>query len=146
MTENVSPEADLAQDEQSLLALAEYLGFPYVRMRDAEIDDAILSLIPAEFARINDIMPLKLTRSHLTVEMADPRRQAIFQALGFITGLTIDVVVATLKDVRWAVRHYYGVQNDELALESIGNLVHNATAAEEFELARLGSENGIVRR
>jgi type IV pilus assembly protein PilB len=140
-----SPEADLApeSDEQSLRVLAEILGFPYVSMREAHIDDAILSLIPAEFARKNDVMPLKLTRSHLTVAMANPRRQDIFQALGFITGLTIDVVVATSKEVQWAVRHYYGVQDDELALESIGSRGYDA--AEELELARIGSENAIVR-
>ncbi len=57
--ENASPEADLAPegDEQSLRVLAEILGFPYVSMREAQIDDAILSLIPAEFARKNDVMP-----------------------------------------------------------------------------------------
>jgi type IV pilus assembly protein PilB len=145
MTDKVSPEAHLAPevDEQSLRALAEILGFPYVNLRDTQIDDAILSLIPAEFARKNDVMPLKLTHSHLTVAMANPRRLDIFQALGFITGLTIDVVVATSKDVQWAVRHYYGVQDDELALESISGRVYDA--AEELELARLGSENAIVR-
>lgn len=145
LKDNASPHANLAleSDEQSLRALAEILGFPYVSMRETQIDDAILSLIPAEFARKNDVMPIKLTRSHLTVAMANPRRQDIFQALGFITGLTIDVVVATSKDVQWAVRHYYGVQDDELALESIGSRVYDA--AEELELARLGSENAIVR-
>jgi type IV pilus assembly protein PilB len=145
MKDNVSPESHLAPEggEQSLRALAEILGFPYVNLRDTQIDDAILSLIPAEFARKNDVMPLELTRSHLIVAMANPRRLDIFQALGFITGLTIDVVVATSKDVQWAVRHYYGVQDDELALESIGSRVY--AAAEELELARLGSENAIVR-
>jgi type IV pilus assembly protein PilB len=145
MKDNVLPESHLAPEggEQSLRALAEILGFPYVNLRDTQIDDAILSLIPAEFARKNDVMPLELTRSHLIVAMANPRRLDIFQALGFITGLTIDVVVATSKDVQWAVRHYYGVQDDELALESIGSRVY--AAAEELELARLGSENAIVR-
>lgn len=145
MAKNVVPEALLAPegDEQSLRVLAESLGFPYVNIRDAQIDDAILSLIPAEFARKNDVMPLKLTHSHLTVVMANPRRQDIFQALGFITGLTIDVAVATSKDVQWAVRQYYGVQDDELALESIESRIHNT--AEELALVRLGSENAIVR-
>jgi len=145
MTENVSAATPLEQEgnEKSLRDLAECLGFPYISIRDAHIDDSILSLIPAEFARKNDVMPIKLTHSHLTVAMANPRRQDIFHALGFITGLTIDVVVATSKEVQWAVRQYYGIQDDELALESIGSPIQNA--AEELELARLGGENAIVR-
>ena len=130
-------------DEESLRALAEILGLPYVNIRDVEIDDEILSLIPADFARKNDVMPLKLSCSRLTVAMANPRRQDIFQTLGFITGLTIDVVVASSKDVQWAVRQYYGVYDDERALESIGS--RNNDDAEELALVRLGSENAIVR-
>lgn len=145
MAENVRSAALLVSkgDEQSLRALAECLGYPYVSIRDAQIDEAILTLIPAEFARKNDVMPIKRTSSHLTVAMANPRRQDIFQALGFITGLTIDVVVATSKDVQWAVRQYYGVQDDELALESIGSRIYDA--ADELALVQLGSENAIVR-
>lgn len=145
MAENVRSAALLVSkgDEQSLRALAECLGYPYVSIRDAQIDESILTLIPAEFARKNDVMPIKRTSSHLTVAMANPRRQDIFQALGFITGLTIDVVVATSKEVQWAVRQYYGVQDDELALESIGSRIYDA--ADELALVQLGSENAIVR-
>tara|TARA_R110001606_G_scaffold361754_7_gene515399 strand:+ start:321508 stop:323160 length:1653 start_codon:yes stop_codon:yes gene_type:complete len=130
-------------DEQSLRVLAERLGFSYVSLSDYHFDESVLSLIPAEFARQNNVIPLKMSHSHLTVAMANPSRQDIFQALGFITDLTIDVVVANLKDVQWAVRRHYGVQDDELALESIGNPLQNA--AEELALARLGNENAIVR-
>jgi hypothetical protein len=93
MTDNVMPKVHLApeDDEQSLSTFAEMLGFLYVNLREASIDDAILTLIPAEFARKNDVMPLKLTRSHLTVARANPRRQDIFHALGFITDLTTDI-------------------------------------------------------
>jgi type IV pilus assembly protein PilB len=145
VAENVPAKAPLEgeNDEQFLRALAEFLGFPYVSLRDVNIDHSILSLIGAEFARKNDVMPVELKRCHLTVAMANPRRQDIFQALGFITGLTIDVVVATSKDVQWAIRRYYGAQDDELALESIGDPIYHAVA--ELELARLGSENAIVR-
>lgn len=145
VTENVSTSANLnCQDsEQSQRSLAERLGFSYVSLSEYHIDESILSLIPAEFARQNDVMPLKLLNSHLTVAMAHPMRQDIFQALGFITGLTVDVVVANVKDVQWAIRRYYGVQDDALALESIESHIH--LSAEELALEKLGNENAIVR-
>lgn len=145
MTENAStPSKSACQEgEQSQRALAERLGFSYVSLSQYHIDESILSLIPAEFARQNDLMPVALHQSHLTVAMAHPMRQDIFQALGFITGLTIDVVVANVKDVQWAVRRYYGVQDDELALESIES--HISRTAEELALEKLGNENAIVR-
>ncbi len=60
----------------------------------------MLSLISADFVRKNNVMPPKLTGSHLIVAMAEPRRQDIFQALGFIIGLNVDVVVTNLKEVQ----------------------------------------------
>lgn len=145
MTENVSKSSNLEgqESEQSQRALAERLGFSYVTLSDYHIDESILSLIPAEFARKNDVMPLTLDHSHLIVAMAHPMRQDIFQALGFITGLTLDIVVANVKDVQWAIRRYYGVQDDALALESIESHIH--LSAEELALEKLGNENAIVR-
>ncbi len=145
MSENVSKPSNLEgqESEQSQRALAERLGFSYVALSDYHIDESILSLIPAEFARKNDVMPLTLDHSHLIVAMAHPMRQDIFQALGFITGLTVDVVVANVKDVQWAIRRYYSVQDDALALESIESHIH--LSAEELALEKLGNENAIVR-
>lgn len=123
--------------------LAEYLGLPFVSLKELEFSDLVLNLVPADFARKNNVIPLGVETSRLCVAMAKPNDQEITQSLSFITGLTIDIVVASKKDVEWAVRQYYGAQDDELALESI-DTKEEAQAA-EYELERLGREKPIVR-
>ncbi|MDH5357093.1 MAG: GspE/PulE family protein [Gammaproteobacteria bacterium] len=138
-----SPSSDAnSTEEQSRRKLADRLGLPFVSLHDYEFDEEALVLVPAEFARNNNVIPLRLKNPHLLVAMANPMQQDIYQSLGFITGLHVDIAVASLKDVQWAVQQYYGIQDDELALESMDN---HDEPAEEQELERLGSERPIVR-
>lgn len=128
--------------------VAEHLGLPFVKLREYKFDEAALALIPAEFAREHNVIPLEVNHSRLSVAIANPRQQEIYHILGFITGLSIDASVASLKDVQWAVRQYYGIQDDELALEAIDFHKPNADELElelEMELERLGHERPIVR-
>jgi len=122
--------------------LAHRLGLPFVNLRDFQFNEAVLALVPAEFAREHNVIPLEVTHSRLSIAIADPKQQDVYQTLGFITGLNVDASISTLKDVQWAIQKYYGAQDDELALESID--YHQEQQAES-ELERLGSERPIVR-
>lgn len=123
--------------------LADYFGLPFISLKDYSFNESVLNIVPAEFARQHNIIPLEVSQSRLSVAMANPQQQDVYQSLGFITGMSIDISVATLADVEWAVRQHYGVQDDELALESID--VHPDSHAGEHELERLGREQPIVR-
>jgi type IV pilus assembly protein PilB len=123
--------------------LAEQLALPFVRLEGYEIDEKVLNLIPAEFARKNHVIPLRINKNHLLVAMARPMDQDVFQSLNFITGLSIDICVTTMQDLVWAVRKYYGARDDELALESLHESDDDHEGIQELE--RLGSERPIVR-
>ncbi len=141
--------ADSAQSKQTAeeltqRKLADRLSLPFVKLQDYNFDETVLSMIPADFARKNDVIPLRVNKTHLLVALAKPIDQDLYQSLNFVTGLIIDVTVATVKDIRWAVRKFYGAQDDELALESL-NTGHSDNHSSEQELERLSSEKPIVR-
>lgn len=142
-TQAAGTDTRAPEDERSQRLLASRLGLPFVRLEDYDFDESALMLIPADFARKNDVIPLRVHNKHLLVAMARPMDQELYQSLNFITGLNIDVTVTTLKDVQHAVRKYYGAQDDELALEAIGSEEDDKDHAQELE--RLGSERPIVR-
>ena len=130
-------------EEKSQRRLAERLGYPFVLLHDYNFNEIALAMIPAEFARNNNIIPLTIKNRHLLIAMDNPMQQDVYQALGFITGLYIEVVVASLNDVQWAIRQYYGMQDDELALESIDKHEDNTEGTQDLE--RLSSGRPIVR-
>ncbi|OUR85393.1 hypothetical protein A9Q92_08210 [Methylophaga sp. 42_8_T64] len=133
----------LSTEEQTQRILAERLGLPFVKLSDFHVDEEVLNIVPADFARAHNIIPIGITQSHIQVAMAFPMRQELYQSLCFITGLTVDASVTTLKDVQWAINHYYGIQSDDFDSATVET---TETLIEEMhELERLGSERPIVR-
>lgn len=141
------PSDKLTTDERSQRTLAERLSLPFIRLHDYPFDETVLTLIPAEFDRKHDVIPLRVNKTHLLVALASPMDMDLFQTLNFITGYSIDVTVATRTDIQWAVRKFYGARDDELALESLnGNSQPFREAADlHDEMMRLSSEKPIVR-
>ncbi len=142
---NASAKASSSAVHSSLSGpeLAEYFGLPFVALKDYKFTESVLNVIPAEFARQHCIIPLSIRESRLSVAMADPHQQDIYQSICFITGMSVDISVASVKDVEWAVQQHYGLQDDELALESIDD--HQDHHRAEHQLERLGREQPIVR-
>lgn len=136
----------LTADEKTQRSLADRLSLPFVRLHDYPFDETVLGLIPADFARKHNVIPLRVNKTHLLVALASPMDMDLYQTLNFVTGLSIDVTVATKRDLEWAVRKFYGAQDDELALESLTNgQGRQETAEMQEELMRLSSEKPIVR-
>ncbi|MBL4638299.1 MAG: type II/IV secretion system protein [Proteobacteria bacterium] len=133
----------VSAEEQTQRILAERLGLPFIKLSEYHVDDEVLNIVPADFARTHNIIPISVNHSHIQVAMAFPMRQELYQSLSFITGLTVDASVTTLKDVQWAINHYYGIQSDDFdsaTIETTESLID-----EMHELERLGSERPIVR-
>mgnify|MGYP005853752827 CR=1 FL=1 len=152
VTKTSSQQQDLASADELLTAeervqrsLADRLGLPFVRLHDYQFDETVLELIPADFARKNDVIPLRVNKTHLLMALARPMDQDLYQTLNFVTGLSIDVSVATQQDIQWAVRKFYGARDDELALEYLGNNQSQVPDALHQELVRISSEKPIVR-
>jgi len=142
---SASSSPALNAEERTQRSLADRLSLPFVRLHDYDFDETVLDMIPAAFARKNDVIPLRVNKTHLLVALARPMDQDLYQSLNFVTGLGIDVTVSTAKDIQWAVRKFYGAQDDELALESINNGSHHEHDGIRQELERLSSERPIVR-
>jgi type IV pilus assembly protein PilB len=135
----------LTADEQSQQALAERLSLPFLRLKNHSFDESVLNLIPADYARKHDVIPLSINKTHLVVAVATPMDMELFQTLNFVTGFHIDMVVATKRDIQWAVRKYYGAKDDQLALEALNGNGAVATPDQQEELMRLSAEKPIVR-
>ncbi len=64
-----------------------------------QADPAAANLVPREMARRLRVFPIARNQDSLTVAMADPSNVVAIDALGQFTGLAIDVVTATERDI-----------------------------------------------
>lgn len=135
----------ISADERSQRTLAGRLSLPFIRLKDYSFDDTALMLIPADYARKHDVIPLRINKKHLSVAVATPMDMELFQSLNFVTGFHIDMMVATKREIQWAVSKYYAAQDDEKALESLNGNIDATTPDVQEELMRLSAERPIVR-
>lgn len=91
--------------------IASYLGrqygVPAVDLSKAEIDPAILKLVPAEVARKHLLIPLGRSGGFLMVAMADPSDIVAIDEVRFITGHNIQPMVAPDTSIQNALNRYY---------------------------------------
>ena len=97
--------------EQDIIrALSTQLGIPVASLSTTVmIPHRVLHLIPAEFARERQVLPLFLSNHTgvLDVAVSDPASFELLDELRFRTGHTIRPLVAGPRELALAIRHFY---------------------------------------
>jgi type IV pilus assembly protein PilB len=86
-----------AERISDLLALAAHSR--RVQIQQFKLDRTLVDRVPHDILRRHRALPLSLADGTLTVAMADPSNVVAIDTLGQVTGLPIDVVTATERDI-----------------------------------------------
>jgi type IV pilus assembly protein PilB len=96
-------------DEAKLLAfLSQQFGMPAVDLSKTKVDPGLMKLIPADAIKKYRVVPLKRTGSVVTLAMADPSDVFALDDIKFLTGYTIEPVVASESSIVSAIQAAYG--------------------------------------
>lgn len=104
----VLSQAGLLTSQQAALVLERDLGIPRVDLSSYAPEPAALSLVPAEYAMANNVLPLFEIDGVLTVALGDPFDVFALGALASEAGIDLEPVLAARADVQAAVAQYYG--------------------------------------
>ena len=88
--------------------LCRQFGLPSINLPVFEVDPSVVGLIPPETARKYQVLPLSREGSTLTIATIDPTDVPAMDDLQFMTGFTIEPVVAAESAIREAIRKHYG--------------------------------------
>ena len=94
------------EDELSAFLSKQY-GVPSINLNEFEVDQAVISLIPAEVAQKYMLVPINRAGSTLIVAMGDPSNIFAIDDIKFMTGYNVEVVVAPEKSIKDAIDQYY---------------------------------------
>ena len=116
-----------ALDERGLAdALADFFGMPVTDLRKDTPEPSALALVPADVARDNLAIPIRVDDDGLHVAVAQPSDELRF-LLSDVSGHSVRLSMAPMTDIRWAIDRSYQ------AIDSVGKLVQ---AFESVEGAR----------
>src|ERR1700730_11454919 len=96
------------KDEQITALLSKQYGVPAISLAQFKIDPTIVKLVPTETARKYQMIPLSRAGSTLTIAMTDPTNVFAMDDIKFMTGYTVEPVVASEVAITDAIEKYYG--------------------------------------
>ncbi len=129
----------LVTDDEVTAVLSRQYGVPSINLKFYEVDPAVVKLIPQETALRYQIVPLSRVGSTLTIAMTDPTNVFAMDDIKFMTGFTVEPVVASESAIVEAIGKFYGEQNATHELDKVmkdlgGEETDLELAAEEAEM------------
>jgi type IV pilus assembly protein PilB len=126
-----------ATDHQIRNALSCCLEMPFIQLGGFEVDEQILQLIPAEFARSHAVIPVLAHKDRLVVAMDDPSDNETINMLHFLSEHVIEPVLSTASDIEYAISKHYGSSDIDEVLKDIPSSItsNNWEAQQAIKLA-----------
>ncbi len=94
--------------------LSKQYGVPAISLKDFDIDDEVLKLIPKGTAEKHQVVPVNRAGSSLIVAMSDPSNIFAVDDIKFLTGYNVEVVVASEQAIKEAIEKYYSEKGPDL--------------------------------
>jgi len=128
----------LVSEEDIVTFLSSQLGIPSMDLNTYLIDQKIIELIPEELARKYELIPLFKIGNNITCAMVDPLNIVAQDDIRLKTGLMVEPVVATEKDIKKAIEQHYGAKgNMDDIIKSLEDKRLGLKDTQEPELKRL---------
>jgi type IV pilus assembly protein PilB len=125
---NATPVIQVLQDfgimkmDDILHVMATTLGTEVISLKDRQIPQDVLRLIPAKVAQMYHCLPVGFQNGTLQVAMADPLDPAKTDEINFIAKRDVQVVVADPAEILRAVERLYGQEENESFAEILKEL------------------------
>jgi len=97
-----------ATEEQVVNALTSQFGFPYLPLKNYEIDQDILKLIPESIMRHYHLIPIDKMDNIIVLAMADPLNDAAIEDVKIATNSNVRIFVSGGEDIEDIITRYFG--------------------------------------
>jgi len=137
-------------EDDLVSTIAKQYGVPVIQLDSYTLDAGLAQLIPHNLAQKHHLVPLVQKDSTLTVAMMDPSNIIALNDIKFITGLDIQVVIATERDVKTGQDKLYeqNVSYDDL-IDDLGEdgveVIDTNETVDLTELERATEDAPVVK-
>ena len=149
LSSGLTQAAGYSSEEETLVALAESLGMPYVRMKDYDVDPSLIHSFPAQAAHWYRVFPITRQDGVLLVAMADPSNVRTIDDLEQLLGEPVNGAIAKENDVMDLIDEFFGQVDTsiEKILEGISEEEMNFQVREDDigNLEKVANQPPIIR-
>ena len=107
------------EESQLINFLSRQYGVPSINLDEMEISDDAIKLVTKDVAQRHKLVPIARQGATLIVAMSDPGNIYAMDDIKFLTGLNVEVVVASETSIIAALERYYGKTDYDDALRTV---------------------------
>lgn len=122
-------------------ALSVEFGIPLVDLQDLRIEEEVKQLINKETASKYGVFPISVHDGQLELAISDPLDLNAADTIGHMSGLTVDMRLATPDAIKRAIDEYYGVSTYDGMFEGLGD--SDDSPLGEIKGLDTGNESGV---
>jgi general secretion pathway protein E/type IV pilus assembly protein PilB len=139
-----------AKEEEVLAALAEEFGMEVVDLTKVTIEPETLQAMPLKLVHRRSLMPLSRENGSIVVATSDPYDVYAFDELQTLTGLQVQPVLASPREIARLIKTYFGVGGETVTAmvqerDTDGVEVLQEMEADDSELAKMAQEASVVK-
>jgi general secretion pathway protein E/type IV pilus assembly protein PilB len=143
-------EKGFAKEEDVLAALADEFGMELVDLTKVTVDPDTLKAMPLKLVHRRTLMPLSRQNGTLVVATGDPFDVYALDELQTLTGLHVQPVLASPREIARLIKTHFGVGGDtvsSMVQERGDNEVEllEDIEADDSELAKMAQEASVVK-
>lgn len=136
-------KAKLINEKEYASLIATTFNLPLVSLVALSGEADVMDILPDEYVRKHNILPVTLHDEKLIVAVEDPCDYDLSRQIEFITGKIFEFVIATRSDIEYAIARFYGPIDDQRALEDLPNKYD--WVAEEKKETKLGRARPTIQ-
>jgi general secretion pathway protein E/type IV pilus assembly protein PilB len=139
-----------AKEDHVLAALADEFGLEVVDLTQKHVADETLKAMPLKIVHRHNLMPIERENGTLVVATGDPYDVYALDELQTLTGLAIQPVLASPREISRLIKTHFGVGGDTvaaLAAEKAKDDIEllEDIEADDSELAKQAQEASVVK-
>lgn len=135
--DRVMVEMGLVSEEDTLKAIGDELGMPFLELKEFEVDPELISQFPTTAVFRHSLLPLRRQNGHVEVATSDPFDLESLDELSSLSGFRLKPVLARHDDVLELIKDNLGVGGD-----TINEMVARRSEDEIELLEEIGDETG----
>jgi len=104
-------------------------GVDYVNLKDIQISQEVIHMVPAKVSSQYKVMPVEFKNDLLTIATTQPLDVQMQDEINLVVNASLNFVLAGKKDILEAIRQYYGVGAE--TIEQMMDTVQPVSRSEE---------------
>jgi len=144
---DVIVDSGLVDRETLLTAIADYLGYEFMAVPPASIEESVYKNLRAQLARTYAVVPIKASDTEIHLLAKDPFNNAIIDDLTFNLNKDVRLIVTDPNNIDTLLKQCYGDEDTSIddLLSEISGVSYGDDDMSEKDIANMANDTPIIR-